>query len=59
MSKAEFKRFLLIAIGSCDETKVWLDFAKDLGYASQSLYKELYQEYEEIGKMLYSLWKSP
>ena len=57
LSVAEFKRFLLISIGSCDETKVWLDFAKDLGYLVGRQYKEMIQEYEEIGKMLYGLWK--
>ena len=30
-SAAEFKRFLLIAIGSCDECKLWLDMSRDEG----------------------------
>ena len=31
-SSAEFKRFFVIAIGSCSESLVWLDYARDLGY---------------------------
>ena len=56
-SRAEFKRFLVMAVGSCDETKVWLDYAKDLGYILNEEHQELYLEYEEIGRMLYALWK--
>ena len=59
-SVAEFKRFLLMAIGSCDEMKVLLDFAKDLGFIEADIYSRYQQEYEEIGKMLYRLrerWK--
>jgi four helix bundle protein len=29
-SSAEFKRFLLIAIGSCEEMQVWIRYCKDL-----------------------------
>ena len=42
----------MIAIGSCDEVRVQLDFCKDLGYISESEYSELYDEYDEIGKIL-------
>ena len=31
-SNAEVRRFLNMALGSCDETRVWLEFSKDLGY---------------------------
>ena len=54
-SAAEFKRFLLIAIGSCDEIKVQLDYCSDLGYVNTEMYQDLKSRYEEIGKMLYSL----
>ena len=56
----EFKRFLLMAIGSCDEMKVLLDLTKDLGFIDEASYKIYEQEYEEIGKMLMVLrskWK--
>ena len=59
-SANEFKRFLAMAIGSCDETKVLISFAGDLGYLSQAQCVELKSEYDTIGKMLYRLhsnWK--
>ncbi len=56
----EFKRFLLMAIGSCDEMKVLADMCKDLGFIEESVHEKYEQEYEEIGKMLMVLrerWK--
>ena len=31
-SSADFHRFLVLALGSSDEMKVWLSFCADLGY---------------------------
>ncbi len=56
-SPDEFRRFLLMAIGSCDEMKVLLDYSKDLGYINEQFYKSCQQEYDEIGKMLNVLRK--
>ena len=56
----EFKRFLLMAVGSCDEMKVLLDLTKDLGFIEQEVHQIYEQEYDEIGKMLMVLrnkWK--
>ncbi len=53
LSKAEFKRFLLMAIGSADEMRVWLRYANDLGYLhSSEQYHDLSQQYQAIAKML-------
>ncbi len=35
-SKAEFKRYVQMAIGSADETRVWLRYSVDLGYIDQT-----------------------
>ena len=51
----EFKRFLLMAIGSCNEMQVLLDLSKDLGFITESVYQKYIQEYIEIGKMLTKL----
>ena len=51
-SQTEFKRFLLMAIGSANEMNVLLDFSKDLGYITREQYEKAYKEYNEIGKML-------
>ena len=51
-SQKEFKRFLMMAVGSTDEVRVLLDFAKDLGYVDEGRYIKASTEYEEIKKML-------
>ena len=51
-SQEEFKRFLVMAMGSANEVRVLLEFAKDLGYIEQTQYEKASQEYDEIGKML-------
>ena len=54
---AEFKRYLLMAIGSCDEVRVQLDYSRDLDYISEEQHNALKAEYNEIGKMLYGLYQ--
>ena len=54
-SSDDFKRFLTMSIGSCDEMKILIEFSSDLGYISKEIYSELIGEYEQIGKMLYGL----
>jgi len=56
-SVPEFKRFLMIAIGSCDECKVWLDLSRDEGYLPGQACEELQNRLNRIGAMLKSLWK--
>jgi four helix bundle protein len=56
-STAEFKRYLQIAIGSCDETRMWLELSKDEGYLSVTDCQLLKDRYNRIGAMLGSLWK--
>ena len=53
---SEFKRFLLMAIGSCDEIKVLLNLSRDLGFMPIKLSEEYEKAYEEIGKMLNGLY---
>jgi len=56
-----FKRHLLDAMGSTDETKTWLDFALSCKYISVDKHGELIKRCEEIGAKLYNLhdnWKS-
>jgi four helix bundle protein len=51
-SKAEFKRFLVMAIGSSDEMRVWVRYAFDLGYVDQSTWQKWRDEYQTISRML-------
>ncbi|MEA2077514.1 MAG: four helix bundle protein [Candidatus Marinimicrobia bacterium] len=50
---------LTISYGEMSETKVWLDFAKDHLYLNENDHKQLYDEYDKIGKMLYSMINHP
>ncbi len=54
-SKAEFKRFLQMAIGSSDEMRVWVRYALDLGYIDEPAWQRWRDEYQAITRMLQSL----
>ena len=54
-SKAEFKRFLQLAIGSSDEMRVWVRYALDLGYIDEAIWRLWRDEYQMISRMLQSL----
>jgi four helix bundle protein len=54
-SAVETQRFLKMAMGSCDETHVWLEFAKDLGYLDEGEFRAFSATYDEVGRMLHGL----
>ncbi len=54
-SKAEFKRFLQMAIGSSDEMRVWARYALDLGYIDEAVWRRWRDEYQVITRMLHRL----
>ncbi len=56
-SPSDVVRFIKMAIGSCDETIVWLNYSNDLGYIDQDKFDSLVNEYEQVGKMLTGLIK--
>ena len=45
-SQAEFKRYLLMALGSSDEMQVLLSFVKDLGYINTETYEKSREIYK-------------
>jgi four helix bundle protein len=55
-SAAEFKRYLLMAIGSADEMQVWLKYAADLKYMDQAICERWRDEYRQIARMLQGLY---
>ena len=57
-SQQEFKRFLMMAIGSVNEMSVLVDFAKDLKLITAEQHSKANAEYEEIGKMLNGMIKT-
>ncbi len=54
-SKAEFKRFLWMAVGSSDEMRVWARYALDLGYIDDKTWQDWRDEYQIISKQLQTL----
>lgn len=56
----EFKRHLIYAMGSMEETKVWLHFAKDCSYLTITVFENLIKKCDESGAKIYKLfvnWK--
>jgi four helix bundle protein len=56
-SAKEVIRFVRMAIGSCDESRVWLEFSKDLGYINESSFEDFEKRYQEVGRMLRGIEK--
>lgn len=56
-SALEFKRYLQVAIGSCDECKLWLEMSRDEGHLSSGQCEILANRFNIVGAMLKSLWK--
>ena len=54
-SKAEKKRFLRIALGSYEESKVWLEYCRDLSYLSEPECRKFQAGYSEIARMINGL----
>ena len=54
-SRPEFRRFLIMAIGSADEMQVWALYCRDLGYLKAETAERWRVEYREIARMLCGL----
>ena len=57
ISKDDFSANMLIAYKEVLETKYWLDLLNDSGYLESKGYDELYQEADEISRMLFAVLK--
>jgi four helix bundle protein len=57
-SPAEFRRFVLMALGSSDEMRVWIRYCLDLGYIEEAVWRAWRDEYQEVSKMLQGLLRS-
>lgn len=55
-SKAEFKRFLSMGLGSANEMLVWIEYCFELEYIHAEQYKNWEKEYSSICKMLNALY---
>ena len=54
-SRAEFARFISMAMGSCSEVETWISYAFDLGYVTQAQRDEWQKSYVHIYGMLVKL----
>ena len=57
ISKDNFSAKMSISYKEALETKYWLDLLKDSGYLESKGYDELYQEADEISRMLFEVLK--
>ena len=60
-SSAEYRRYLLMAIGSADEMRVWIRYCLDLNYVDEATSTRWHNEYVAVAKMLqviYTRWSS-
>ena len=52
---ANFKRHLIDAMGSLEETKSWLEFSEACEYINSEVFDSLYKRYEDLGAKIYKL----
>ena len=57
-SRAEFRRFAVMAMGSADETRLWLRYCLDLGYVEEGQWRSWRDECQEVARMLQGLHRS-
>jgi four helix bundle protein len=57
-SAAEYRRYLMAAIGSSDEVQLWLRYCIDLGYVEEWMGRKWRERYGEISRMLRGLHRS-
>ena len=57
-SAAEYRRYLVTAMGSSDETQLWLRYCIDLGYIDEERGKRWVADFAEISRMLRGLYAS-
>lgn len=55
MSTADEKRFISMAMGSAEETRVWLDFSAKLKFLPQAKAQGLRDDYVRVCQMLFKL----
>ena len=57
-SRGEFGRYLIVAIGSADESRLWCRYAEDLGYITAQHAQGWRASFAEIARMLHGLLQS-
>jgi four helix bundle protein len=58
ISTADFSNKVSIAYKECLETKYWVSLLKDTGYIDEKMSSSLFQDADEIGKILFAILKT-
>ncbi len=58
ISKADFSNKVSIAYKESLETKYWLSLLKDTGYLGQRTYDSIFEEADELARILFSILKT-
>ncbi|MCF1420417.1 four helix bundle protein [Mangrovimonas futianensis] len=58
ISKADFSAKISIAYKECLETKYWLNLLKDSDFISEIEFDSLYEQSDEVAKILFSILKT-
>ena len=58
ISNADFSNKISIAYKECLETKYWLSLLKDTEFIDEKTHESIYNEADEIGKILFSILKT-
>ncbi|HKB43831.1 MAG TPA: four helix bundle protein [Chitinophagaceae bacterium] len=54
----EFKKHLIYAMGSLEETKAWLYFSKDCSYINVEAFGNFEKKLDELGAKIYKLFEN-
>lgn len=57
ISPADFRAKMSIAYKECLETKYWLSLLKETEYISEKAFESIYQDADEIAKILFAIIK--
>ena len=57
ISDADFSAKMSIAYKECLEAKYWLNLLKDTSFLDEKLFSSIYQDAEELSKMLFAILK--
>ncbi len=49
---ADYRRFLTCSQGSCDETKFWVELAREMGLFDEATFDELIEGYERLSMII-------
>ncbi len=58
ISDSDFSAKMSIAYKECLETKYWISLLRDTDYFGEKAFHSIYQDADEIGKILFSILKS-